>query len=185
MTQAGYPGSDMIPHPAAPLSLLTLKLLDKERRSHITAFNFDEALGCSPARMSCPRRAMPPTIPTARSGPANEACCHDGSPPWPRCCFPTARNSAWISIPSPFGVNPTPPRTTTCPTRGKAAPSILSFVAYEPQSRVLCYSNADLIRAGQAGELMRFVDFWHESIDHDPQWLYFDSKVAPYSELAR
>jgi hypothetical protein len=45
VTQAGYPGSGMIPSPAALLSLLTLKLLDKERRSHITAFDFDEALG--------------------------------------------------------------------------------------------------------------------------------------------
>jgi len=35
----------MVPPPAALLSLLTLKLLDKERRSHITDFDFDEALG--------------------------------------------------------------------------------------------------------------------------------------------
>jgi len=45
VAQAGYPGSGMIPPPAALLSLLTLKLLDKERRSHITDFDFDEALG--------------------------------------------------------------------------------------------------------------------------------------------
>jgi hypothetical protein len=43
--QAGYPGSRMIPATAALLSLLALKLLDKERRSHISDFNFDEALG--------------------------------------------------------------------------------------------------------------------------------------------
>src|SRR5262249_59350682 len=42
---AGYPGSRMVPAPAALLSLLALKLLDKERRSHINDFNFDEALG--------------------------------------------------------------------------------------------------------------------------------------------
>ena len=35
----------MVPARAALLSLLTLKLLDKERRSHISDFNFDEALG--------------------------------------------------------------------------------------------------------------------------------------------
>jgi len=43
--QAGYPGTNMIPADAALLSLLTLKLLDKERRSHIDDFNFEEALG--------------------------------------------------------------------------------------------------------------------------------------------
>jgi hypothetical protein len=45
VTQAGYPGSQMVPAPSALLSLLTLKLLDKERRSHISDFNVDEALG--------------------------------------------------------------------------------------------------------------------------------------------
>jgi hypothetical protein len=43
--KAGYPGSKMVPADAAVLSLLTLKLLDKERRSHIDDFNFEEALG--------------------------------------------------------------------------------------------------------------------------------------------
>ena len=35
----------MVPATSALLSLLALKLLDKERRSHISDFNFDEALG--------------------------------------------------------------------------------------------------------------------------------------------
>src|SRR3954447_20438821 len=43
--QAEYPGSEMIPATSALLSLLALKLLDKERRSHISDFNCDEALG--------------------------------------------------------------------------------------------------------------------------------------------
>jgi hypothetical protein len=45
VSQAGYPGSRVIPAVSALLSLLALKLLDKERRSHIDDFNFDEALG--------------------------------------------------------------------------------------------------------------------------------------------
>src|SRR3954451_20453396 len=43
--QAEYPGSEMIPATSALLSLLALKLLDKERRSHISDFACDEALG--------------------------------------------------------------------------------------------------------------------------------------------
>lgn len=42
---AGYPGSRMVPAVSALLSLLALKLLDKERRSHISHFDFDAALG--------------------------------------------------------------------------------------------------------------------------------------------
>src|ERR1700746_53744 len=45
VAEADDPGSRMVPAPSALLSLLALKLLDKERRSHISDFNFDEALG--------------------------------------------------------------------------------------------------------------------------------------------
>ena len=45
VSQASYPGSTMVPATSALLSLLVLKLLDKERRSHINDFNFDEAVG--------------------------------------------------------------------------------------------------------------------------------------------
>ena len=43
--KADYPGTKMVPADAALLSLLTLKLLHKERRSHIDDFDFDPALG--------------------------------------------------------------------------------------------------------------------------------------------
>src|SRR6202011_5121550 len=52
-------------------------------------------------------------------------------------------------------------------------------------SRCLCYANANLTRADQHGELMRFVEFWREVAGSDPKWLYFDSKVIDYSELSR
>src|SRR5947209_6672162 len=42
---AAYPGSKMVPATQALLSLLALKLLDKERRSHVNDFSFDEGLG--------------------------------------------------------------------------------------------------------------------------------------------
>jgi len=45
VNSAEYPGSKMIPATSALLSLLVLKLLDKERRSHIDDFNCDDALG--------------------------------------------------------------------------------------------------------------------------------------------
>lgn len=43
--KAGYPGTKMIPADAALLSLLALKLLRKERLSHIDDYNMDEGLG--------------------------------------------------------------------------------------------------------------------------------------------
>jgi hypothetical protein len=69
--------------------------------------------------------------------------------------------------------------------RGQAGTRVLTFVAHEPDSRVLCYATTNLTRADQPGELMRFVEFWHAIAGHDPQWLYGDSKLVPSSELSR
>jgi hypothetical protein len=49
----------------------------------------------------------------------------------------------------------------------------------------LCYSNADLTRADQNGEPMRFAEFWHAITATDPQWLYFDSELIDYPEMSR
>jgi hypothetical protein len=62
---------------------------------------------------------------------------------------------------------------------------VRSCFALEHDSRVLCYANADLTRAEQPGEVLRFVEFWHELTGSDPAWLYFDSKVTTYPELGR
>jgi hypothetical protein len=62
---------------------------------------------------------------------------------------------------------------------------VLSFFALEQKSRCLCYSNANLTRADQNGELMRFVEFWHAVTGTDPRWLYFDSKLIDYPEMSR
>jgi hypothetical protein len=43
VTKADYPGSQMVPAVNALMSLLTLKLLDKERLSHVDDFNCDRS----------------------------------------------------------------------------------------------------------------------------------------------
>jgi hypothetical protein len=185
VAQAGYPGSGLIPPPAALLSLLTLKLLDKERRSHITDFDFDEALGLFAGLNVLPKKSYATDYSYRTSRSCQQALLSRWVAGLAPLLFPEAQEFCLDFHAIPFRGEPEVLDNHYLPTRGKAAPSILRFFADEPQSRVLCYSNADLTRGDQAEELMRFVEFWHDLIDHDPQWLYFDSKVAPYSELAK
>jgi hypothetical protein len=183
--QAGYPGSRMIPAAAALLSLLALKLLDKERRSHISDFNFDEALGLF-AGLNVPPKKSYATDYSYRTTRAHQEQLLSG---WVTglapLLFPEAEAFCLDFHPIPYRGEPEALENHYLPLRGKAGPSVLTFFAHEPQSRVLCYANANLTRADQPGELMRFVEFWHGVTGHDPQWLYFDSKLAPYPELAR
>jgi hypothetical protein len=185
VAQAGYPGSVMVPATSAVLSLLILKLLDKERRSHISDFACDEALGLFAGLNILPKTTFA-TEYSYRTGRANQQQLLAG---WiaalaPRL-FPEGRDFAVDFHAIPYRGDPTALENHYLPKQGKAGSSVLGFFAQEQQSRVLCYANANLTRADQPGELMRFVEFWHGITGHDPQWLYFDSKLIPYAELAR
>jgi hypothetical protein len=183
--QAGYPGSRMVPAGAALLSLLALKLLDKERRSHIGDFNFDEALGLFAGLNVLPKKSYA-TDYSYRTTRDHQRRLLAG---WVAALAPLLSPEAEAFCldfhPIPYRGDPEAVENHYLPLRGKAGPSILTFFAQEPKSRVLCYANANVTRADQPGELLRFIEFWHAVTGHDPQWLYFDSKLAPYAELAR
>src|SRR5215471_5955704 len=185
VTQAGYPGSHMVPATSALLSLLTLKLLDKERRSHISDFNFDEALGLFAGLNILPKT----TFATDYSYRTQREYQHRLLAGWLTSLAPLLLPEASAFCldfhPIPYRGDPTGLDTHYITQRGKAGTSVLTFFAHEPHSRLLCYANANLTRADPAGELMRFIEFWHTITGRDPQWLYFDSKLAPYPELSR
>jgi len=183
--RAGYPGSRMVPATSALLSLLALKLLDKERKSHISDFNFDEALGLFAGLNVLPKKSYA-TDYSYRTQRAQQRQLLAG---WVAALapllFPEADTFSLDFHPIPYRGDPAGLENHFVSTRGQACPSVLSFFAQEHDSRVLCYANADLARLNQAGEVMRFVEFWHELTGHDPRWLYFDSKVTTYAELNR
>jgi hypothetical protein len=185
VTAAGYPGSKMIPAASAVLALLVLKLLDKERRSHINDFNMDEALGLFAGLNILPKKSFA-TDYSYRAGRAQQLGLLQG---WVKALapvlFPDPEGFSLDFHPIPFRGDPAALDRHYLPCRGKAGPSVLTFFALEQTSRCLCYANANLTRADQNGELMRFVAFWHEVAGSDPKWLYFDSKVVDYPELSR
>ncbi len=183
--RSDYPGTMMVPAASALLSLLTLKLLDKERLSHVDDFNCDEALGWFAGLNILSKKSF----------------CTDYS-------YRTTRNQqvqlleGWVAALSPllfpdadsFSLDfhaighrgeGTDLENHFQPRRGKAGPSVLTFFAMERKSRVFCYANANLTRAQQPGEVLKFVEFWRQLMGKSPRWLYFDSKLTTYEELAR
>ena len=185
VAQAGYPGSGMVPAVAALLSLLALKLLDKERRSHISDFNFDEALGLFAGLNVLPKKSYATDYSYRTTRPQQQRLLSGWVSGLAPVLFPEAQAFCLDFHPIPYRGDAEVLDNHYLPTRGKAGPSILTFFAHEPKSRVLCYANANLTRPDQPGELLHFIEFWHAVTGRDPQWLYFDSKLVPYAELAR
>lgn len=175
----------MVPAVSALLSLLILKLLDKERHSHIDDFNFDEALGWFAGLNILPKKSFVTdySYRTQRSHQEQLLAAWVGKLAALLFPQPEAFNLDFHAI--PYRGDPAGLDNHYLPLRGKAGPSVLTFFAQEQKSRVLCYGNANLSRDDQAGEILRFVTFWHDIAGRDPQWLYFDSKLTSYAELSR
>jgi hypothetical protein len=185
IAEAGYPGSEMVPALSAMLSLLALKLLDKERCGHIDDFNCDEAVGLFAGLNILPKKSFATSY-SYRTQRIQQLGLLQG---WVKSLaplmFPAADGFSLDFHPIPYRGDPAALDRHYLPLRGKAGPSVLTFFALEQSSRCLCYANANLTRADQRGELMRLVEFWHEVAGSDPRWLFFDSKVVDYPELSR
>jgi hypothetical protein len=121
VAQAGYPGSGMVPPPAALLSLLTLKLLDKERRSHITDFDFDEALGLFAGLNVLPKKSYATDYSYRTTRSCQQALLSRWVTGLAPLLFPNAQEFCLDFHPIPFRGEPEVLENHYLPLRGKAA----------------------------------------------------------------
>ena len=182
---AGYPGTRMVPAAQALISLLILKLLDKERLSHIDDFNCDEALGLFAGLNILPKKSFATDYSYRTVREHQEMLLQEWVKTISPLLFPEADSFSLDFHAAGHRGEETDLENHYQPRRGKATPAILSFFAMEQKSRVFCYANANLTRERQPGEILRFVEFWRDLMGKQPQWLYFDSKLTTYHELSQ
>jgi hypothetical protein len=185
VTNAGYPGTQMVPASNALLSLLTLKLLDKERLSHIDDFNCDEVLGMFAGLNVLPKKSFATDYSYRTTRDHQQKLLKGWVSKLSPLLFPEADSFSLDFHAIGHRGEEADLENHYQPMRAKAGPSVLTFFAMEQKSQVFCYANANLTRVQQSGEILRFVDFWRQLMGKDPQWLYFDSKLTTYAELSR
>lgn len=174
----------MVPSDAAILSLLALKLLRKERLSHIDDFNVDEALGLFAGLNVLPKKSFA-TDYSYRTQRSNQvqllaSWIKKLSP----ILLPEAKSFSLDFHPIPYRGEEAVLENHYIPCRGKACQSVQVFFAQEHEKQVFCYANANIIRTEQNKETLRFVDYWFDLTGRNPEWLYFDSKMTTYAELS-
>jgi hypothetical protein len=182
--QAGYPGSKMIPADAALLSLLALKLLRKERLSHIDDQNVDEGLGLFAGLNVLPKKSFATDYSYRTQRKQQEKLLGSWVKKLSPILLPEAKAFSLDFHPIPYRGEEALLENHYIPCRGQACPSVQTFFAQVHEKQVFCYANANLTRGGQAKEVIRFVDYWKDLTGRNPEWLYFDSKLTTYSELS-
>jgi hypothetical protein len=160
-------------------------LLDKERRGHVNDFDFEPALGLFAGLNVLPKKSFVTAYSYRTARPQQQALLAGWVPALARLLFPEGRTFSLDFHPIPYRGDDAGPENHHIPLAGKASPSVLTFFALEQGSRVLCYANANLVRAEQPGEVLRFVESWRGLAGTPPQWLYFDPKVTTYPELSQ
>jgi len=185
LTDAGFPGSKMIPAGHAIRALLALKLFGTARHSHVMSDVLDEGLALFAGLNCTPKRAFL-TEYSCRIDPA---------------CYPKMLG-LWFDAMSEFGLERGKSFDLdfhTIPFHGEDAliekhyvskrsrrqKGILAFLAQDADRRVFCYANAEFRKDEQAEEIIRFVEFWKERTGSFPGELIFDSKLATYANLDR
>ena len=56
-------------------------------------------------------------------------------------------------------------------------------MARDADTTVFCYANADIRKADQADEVIRFAKYWKQRTQEWPKELVFDSRLTTYSRL--
>jgi hypothetical protein len=182
--EAGYPGTKMVPADAALLSLLALKLLRKERQSHIDDYNMDEALGLFAGLNVFPKKTFATDYSYRTKRQHQERLLGAWVKKLLPLLLPGAKAFSLDFHPIPYRGEEAVLENHYIPCRGQACPSVQSFFAQEHEKQVFCYANANLTHDEQAQEVIRFVDYWKDLTGQNPQWLYFDSKLTTYTELS-
>jgi hypothetical protein len=182
--QARMAGTKMIPSVSYLLSLLSLKLLDKERKSHITDWNFDEALGLFAGLNVLPKDSAATDYSyRLADGQHNDLMARWVSNAYPILCPDSACEFALDFHPIPHRGEAVALENHYIPQRGKAVPSVQTFFARAVDSPMACYANADILRDQQHQLPLRFIEYWKGITGVKPDWLYFDSKLTTYAVL--
>ena len=183
VTAAGYPGTRVIPAINYLLSLLALKLTATRRVSHV------EDLAADPgAALFAGLTALPKTTALTsysyRLEHAKQAAflsALDRATLTTGLATGDAVNLDFHAV-MHWGTDPALEKHYV-PSRSQRTRSVLTFFAEDADSHTLLYTNADLFKASQAGEVLAFADHWRAVTGHHPKLLIMDSKVTTQHQL--
>jgi hypothetical protein len=184
VTAARLPSSQMIPAAQAVRSLLALKLIGAERKSHVMDLVTDQAIALFAGINVVPKRSYL----AAYSSRIDHKVCLRFMEAWldqvEQAGLPhgASFDLDFHSVPANSAQEPLEKHYVS--SRSRSQKGILVFLARDAEQRVLRYANAGVTKAEQADEILQFVRFWKEHTGKPPAELVFDSQLTTYQKLS-
>jgi transposase len=184
VAKAGYPSTTQLAALNSLLALLALKLYEQRRRSHVYDVVHDRALGLFCGLNVLPKRTHLTGYSYRTTREHNQALL--------KALVPRQRQLGLISGESfnldfhaimSYGEDEILEEHYV-PRRSQRTRAVLTFFAQDGDTATLCYANADLSKAEQSHEIIRFCEFWQTTTGQKPGLLVFDSTLTTHAELA-
>jgi transposase len=181
--QIGFYGSKQIPRLNYLMSFLALKLIGKQRLSHVSDLNFDYGLGAFAGLNVLPKIAA--ITQYSYHNPHNLVV--NLLIKWNRVLkekgYLKGQHINLDFHSTPHWGEESQLQNHWVPTRGKAMKSVLCFFAQDLETTYLCYSNGHLSKEEAPDEILNFISFYQSSHGVLPNCLVFDSKLTTYKNL--
>jgi hypothetical protein len=183
--QAQLPGSRAIPPEQALRALLALKLIGKERKSHVMNLLFDDGLALFAGLNVMPKRSYL----AAYSSSIGEQGVRRLMEIWfEQVQHLGLAHSGCLDLDFhtvPANSEKEPLQKHYVSRRSRSQKGVLVFLVRDAEQRVMCYANAQVSKAEQRDEILRFVEFWTRQTGAPPQELVFDSQLSTYANLSK
>ena len=187
VSQAGYPGTRVVPPVSWLLSLLALKLTRTRRVSHV-----DDLLLADPAAAlfaglgTLPKKSALTDYSYRTSHEHQRRFLAALDTKMIKAGLATTEDAIFdldFHAIMHWGQDPVLEKHYV-PTRSQRARSVLTFFAQDSGTHNLVYANADVSKASQAREVIAFCDHWKAASGADPHMLIMDQKVTTQPVLA-
>ena len=186
VVEAGrLPGSKMIPAEQAVRSLLALKLLGTERKSHVMDLVFDPAIALFAGLNVVPKRSYLAAYSSRMDHRANLRLMDAWFDEVEGAGLPhgSSLDLDFHTVPANTATEPLEKHYVS--SRSRRQQGILVFLARDAEQRVFRYANAGIPKAGQADEILRFIEFWKGHTGKLPAELIFDSQLTTHKNLSK
>jgi hypothetical protein len=181
--QAKLPGSAMIPAEQAIRTLLALKLIGKERKSHVMGLVTDEGIALFAGLNVVPKRSYLASYSSSVDDRTNDRLMAAWFNETPRAGLKHGDSLELDFHTVPANTTKEPLEKHYISSRSRSQQGILTFLARDAEKRVICYARAGIAKAEQPNEILRFVDFWKQHTGSFPAELVFDSKLTTYAQM--
>jgi hypothetical protein len=183
LSQADLPGSQMIPAEQAVRSLLALKLVGTERKSHVMDLVCDQGIALFAGLNVVPKRSYLASYSSRVDHRAVVRLMAAWFDEVRRAGLPRGDSIDLDFHSVPANTHEEPLEKHYISSRSRAQQGILVFLARDATARVLCYAHAGIPKDQKAAEVLRFADFWQERTGSQPSELVFDSQLTTYEHL--